>query len=239
MGHSATSVHVTRRWGGRVAVLLIAGIVFVVLLIVFTARPASAATCDINGTAVTTLASQAECDALVALYTATDGPNWEDNAGWNTPTDPCGWFGVTCSWSGGVRELRLYRNSLAGALPPEIGGLDNLVYLQLAENQLTSIPSQIGDLVDLEWLYLGENQLTSIPPQINGLSSLTWLILSGNQLSSLPAEIGWLSNLTTLGLSRNQLTSLPVEIGGLFSGCLTADDRLRQVCQLLLFPERS
>ncbi|MCL1601404.1 MAG: cell wall-binding repeat-containing protein [Actinomycetia bacterium] len=215
MGHSATSVDATRRWGVRTAVLLITGIVFVAVLIVLMAHPASAATCDINGTAVTTLASQPECDALVALYATTDGPNWDINTGWNTPTDPCGWFGVTCAWSGGIRELSLYRNSLAGAVPPEIGGLDNLVSLQLAENQLTSIPSQIGDLDILNWLYLGENQLTSIPPQIIGLSSLTWLILSGNQLASLPAEIGWLSNLTTLGLSRNELTSLPVEIGGL------------------------
>ena len=215
MEHSAASVRATRRWGVHTLILLIAGLAFIVGLVVFTAQPALAGTCVIDGTAVTTYASQADCDALVALYASTDGPNWDTNTGWNTPTDPCGWYGVTCAWTGGVSQLGLDNNSLSGTVPAEIGGLGNMFYLGLSQNQLTAIPPQIGDLTSLKWLYLGENQLTSIPPQIIGLSSLTWLILSGNQLSSLPAEIGWLSNLTTLGLSRNHLTSLPVEIGGL------------------------
>jgi putative cell wall-binding protein len=195
--------------------LLIAGLAFIVGLVVLTAQPALAATCDINGTAVTTLASQAECDALVALYAQTDGPNWDINTGWNTPTDPCGWHGVTCQWGGGIGDLRLYRNSLSGPVPPEIGGLINLTYLDLGENRLTSIPGEIGDLVNLKWLYLGDNLLTSIPQEVNGLSSLIWLVLADNQLSSLPPGIGWVGELISLDLSRNQLTSLPVEIGGL------------------------
>ncbi len=49
---------------------------------------AEAAACVINGTPVTTIAAQAECDALVALYTSTDGPNWDTNTGWTTPDRP-------------------------------------------------------------------------------------------------------------------------------------------------------
>ncbi len=57
----------------------------------FTPTPlgsAEAAACVINGTPVTTIATQAECDALVALYTSTDGPNWDTNTGWTTPDRP-------------------------------------------------------------------------------------------------------------------------------------------------------
>jgi Leucine-rich repeat (LRR) protein len=215
MGHSATLVDVTRRWGVRAAILLIAGIVFVVVLIVLTAKPASAATCDINGTAVTTLASQPECDALVALYTSTDGPNWDTNTGWNTPTDPCGWYGVTCD--AGVTEVVLFVNSLTGPIPAEIGGLNNLTYLGLAHNWLTSLPPEIGDLISLESLDLYNNGLSSLPPEIGGLTGLLHLNLWDNRLSSLPSEVGGLTNLEGLDLGSNQLSSLPSEIGGLTS----------------------
>jgi putative cell wall-binding protein len=215
MEHSAASVGVTRRWSVRTVVLLIAGLGFIVGLVVLTARPAMAGTCDINGTAVTTVASQAECDALVALYVATDGPSWDSNTGWNTPTDPCGWYGITCD--AGVTELLFGRNSLTGHIPAEIGGLTNLAVLQLSYNSLSSLPSEIGGLTSLEWLDLGGNWLSSVPSEIGGLTSLESLDLYRNQLSSLPSEIGGLTSLVYLNLAVNQLSAIPSEIGNLDS----------------------
>jgi hypothetical protein len=108
MGHSTALAFVTRRWRVRTAVLLAISAILIGLWSIAGVPPASAATCDIDGTAVTTVASQAECDALVALYVATDGPNWDRNAGWNTPTDPCGWEGVMCdAASRGLISLRI------------------------------------------------------------------------------------------------------------------------------------
>ncbi|MEM7535202.1 MAG: leucine-rich repeat domain-containing protein [Chloroflexota bacterium] len=161
---------------------------------------------------------QAECEALVAIYNGTGGPDWTVSTDWLQTTTPCGWFGVTCS-DGRVAELDLDNegnsNNLTGALPAAIGDLGNLTSLDLGPNQLSSIPTEIDNLSNLTTLYLYSNQLSSIPTEIGNLSNLTTLYLSSNQLSSIPTEIGNLSNLTRLSLDNNQLSSIPTEIGNL------------------------
>ena len=45
-------------------------------------------------------------DALMDLYTATNGLQWTDNTDWGSATTPyCSWFGVTCS---GTAVWKLY-----------------------------------------------------------------------------------------------------------------------------------
>jgi Leucine-rich repeat (LRR) protein len=114
----------------------------------------------------------------------------------------------------GLQYLDLSYNQLT-SLPPEIGNMTNLSGLSLVNNRLTSLPQEIGNLARLQWLELQGNQLTSLPPDIGNLVSLWGLRLSGNQLSSLPAEIGNLASLQELSLHNNQLTSLPPQIGKL------------------------
>ena len=56
-------------------------------------------------------------------------------------------------------------NQLTGEIPPEIGNLINLTYLNLSSNQLTGeIPDEIGNLINLTNLYLPDNQLTGMIP---------------------------------------------------------------------------
>jgi putative cell wall-binding protein len=213
MRHSTSLAFSTRRWRIRTSFLLATSAVLVLAWSLTDAAPALALTCDIDGTAVTTVASQPECDALVALYTSTDGPNWDSDTGWNTPTDPCGWEGVTCD--AGVTGVDLFANSLTGPIPAEIGGLVNLLDIQLDHNYLSSVPPEIGDLSGLRSLWISGNQLSSLPPEIGSLDSLMFLDLSSNQLLSLPAEIGDLSGLRSLWISGNQLSSVPPAIGNL------------------------
>ncbi len=114
----------------------------------------------------------------------------------------------------GATELDLSWLGLT-SLPPEIGGLASLQYLNLSENQLTALPPEIGGLTSLQSLDLSHNQLTALPPEIGRLASLQTLDLSHNQLTALPPEIGQLVSLQTLDLRYNQLTALPPEMANL------------------------
>jgi len=164
--------------------------------------------------------SQIERDALIALYNATGGANWNNSTNWNTNFSVCDWSGVTVV-NGNVTELSLINNNLIGTIPSELGNLPSLTSLNLRSNQLTgSIPSNIGNLLNLDLLYLWGNQLTgSIPPELGNLTNLRFLHLSGNQLTgSIPSELGNLINLSTLSLNSNLLTgNIPIELGNLMN----------------------
>ena len=70
---------------------------------------------------------------------------------------------------------------MTGEIPPELGGLSNLTWLYLYENQLTGeIPPELGGLSNLTYLTLSENQLTgeirlswAACPTCNGCCSVT------------------------------------------------------------------
>lgn len=175
---------------------------------------------------------QAECEALVALYTSAWGQRWTNKAGWLDSPFACSWFGITCM-DGHVTQLGLQNNYLDGVLPPQIGDLSALEHLDLSSNYLRDvIPPEIGKLTALSWLSLYTNYLTGplpatlgnlrslyyldlglngitgpVPPELGNLSGLGWLCLEVNQLSGpIPRELSQLSNLTVLDLSENQLS---------------------------------
>ncbi len=198
---------------------------------------------------------QQQCDALVAFYLATGGDNWTDNTGWLDIPDPCNWFGVSCTDGKLIRlvftgnslvgsipsriddladleVLSLYNEpSLSGVIPPELGNLTNLYFLQLGDTALSgTIPPELGGLTDLTVLSLDGDLSGSIPPELGNLSNLYDLALAGNpELSGpVPPELGDLTNLTQLSLSFNSLTgSIPPELGNLSKlEWLSLDDNL-------------
>ena len=137
---------------------------------------------------------------------------------WRVDVGPENWPGVKMR-NARVVGLRLSRD-LEGAFPAEIGQLTALEWLDLDENELTSIPAEIGQLKALTVLVLNGNQLTSLPAEIGQLVSLTRLGLHNNKLTSVPAEIGQLAALTELYLEYNQLGSVPAAIRELrAAGC--------------------
>ena len=85
------------------------------------------------------------------------------------------------------------RNSLTGSIPPELGNLKNLSYLQLYSNNLSGqIPESIGELPLLEGLSIYENNLTSQLLQKLGslMSKFNMLDTSQNRLNgSLPKDV--------------------------------------------------
>lgn len=159
-----------------------------------------------------------ECEALVALYDATDGDNWGQNTKWLQTNTPCSWYGVACR-AGSVGKLMLSRNNLTGTIAPEIGSLTELVEVRLSGNHLTGpIPSEISALTNLITLNLSRNELDDdIPAELGYLTALQLLHLDHNQLSGpIPAELGNLMGLIFLWLEHNQLSgSIPAELGNL------------------------
>ena len=162
--------------------------------------------------------TDAERAALVAIYDATDGDNWTENANWKSQEPVGDWYGVTVE-NGVVTELGLEGNNLTGTLPSAIGNLASLKWLSLSHNQLSgSIPVEIGNLTDLRRLYLDSNSLSgTIPAEIGNLTRLHWLLLSSNSLSGeIPSEIGNLTGLGFLIIDSNSLSgAIPAEIGNL------------------------
>ena len=157
--------------------------------------------------------------ALVALYNATGGPNWERDSNWLSEVPISEWEGVTTDDNGRITGLRLSGNQLSGEIPPELGNLNNLTRLSLGHNQLSGeIPPELGNLNNLTELFLGGNQLSEeIPPELANLANLTRLSLGHNQLSGeIPPELGNLNNLTELFLGGNQLSEvIPPELANL------------------------
>ena len=158
-------------------------------------------------------------DALIALYCATDGPNWTNSTNWLTAQPLGSWHGVTTGANGRVNRVALPENNLVGTIPPQLGGLTSLRGLVLHTNELTgSIPAELGNLKILDGLALHENELTgSIPAELGDLKQLTFIYLHTNELTgSIPAELGDLTNLQFLLLYTNELTgSIPAELGDL------------------------
>ncbi len=171
-----------------------------------------------------------EREALIALYTATNGDGWTNKTNWKLPplhTDgfalpgtECMWFGVYCNVDGNAVDSIFYnRNNLSGSLPPGLAGLTNLRYLDIEEESelVGSIPPELGTLPVLEILNLIGNQLTgSIPPEIFGIPTLQQILLDLNPLTgSIPSGLG-ARNMGVVYLGNSGFTgSIPSDFGNL------------------------
>ena len=162
-------------------------------------------------------------EILTLLYNATGGANWRRNENWLSDKPLGSWQGVVAQYGkpDRVMSIDMIRNEMAGSIPPEIGQLTELEWLQFGENSLTgSVPPELGNLSNLEYLGLAANNLTgSIPPELGRLSELRALELHNNSLSgTIPPKLCNLGSLRYLQLRNNNLTgSLPPELGNLGS----------------------
>ncbi|KAK6134314.1 hypothetical protein DH2020_031937 [Rehmannia glutinosa] len=99
---------------------------------------------------------------------------------------------------------------ISGAIPDEIGNLNNLVWLALGDNELTGeIPATLGRLKNLQRLSIYRNKLHgSIPPSFCSLENLYFLSLTRSGLSGeLPNCLGNLTSLREIYLGNNTFNS--------------------------------
>ena len=162
--------------------------------------------------------------ALVAVYRTTGGDDWTNNTNWLSAAPLGDWYGVEVNGDGRVTGLRLggwdetvrrhVGNGLTGALPPELGTLSHLRWLEIGGNRgLTgTIPAALGRLGSLEGVVLDHNALTGpIPTELGNLTHLRYLALSSNALSGrIPVELGNLTGLTELNLGWTTMLSGPL-----------------------------
>jgi len=69
-----------------------------------------------------------------------------------------------------LRCMRLYYNINLISLPESIGGLSNLIELDLDYNNLTTLPESIGNLSKLKEIVLDHNQITILPESFKKLN---------------------------------------------------------------------
>ncbi|RNF15351.1 leucine-rich repeat protein [Trypanosoma conorhini] len=98
-------------------------------------------------------------------------------------------------------------------LPPAIGDLGRLRWLNASYCRLVSLPLELGRLSHLERLYLSNNLLQSVPMELWQLKSLQELRLENNKLSVLPGGILFLPRLESLTLENNPLLQ-PEDVAG-------------------------
>ncbi|CAI0442598.1 unnamed protein product [Linum tenue] len=131
-------------------------------------------------------------------------------ATWNSTTHFCQCF---------LRQIYLQNNSFGGEIPPEIGRLSRLEWLNLRNNSLGGqIPAQVFNCSNLVLFTFAGNLLSGrIPDEIGSLSKLKRIGLGNNSLTgSIPQSVGNMSSLEELYAYRNHLVgSLPDGLGQL------------------------
>lgn len=134
-------------------------------------------------------------------------PNLRDikfinNEAWKLPT--------SISRASRLTILDVSNNRLEQLEHAELGRLEGLISLKLANNRLRSLPAFFGCFKSMRTLNISSNFLDSFPSFLCDLESLVDIDMSFNGISSLPDEIGKLRNLERFVITNNRLAgSLP------------------------------
>lgn len=173
--------------------------------------------------------------ALIAIYNALDGDNWENNENWCTDKPLNEWYGVWIE-NGHVISIddALNYNNVHGDIPAELGDLTHLQRLQLYSAQgITSLPKEIGKLDRVWAMSIYGSSITSLPDEMGNMRLLNTLNLSDMPIKTLPKELANCLNLSAIYISGTELETLPAEFANFVKlGALTLSNN-----QLTTLPE--
>lgn len=172
-----------------------------------------------------------EREALIAIYNAAGGDNWENNTNWCSNKPVGEWYGVATDTKGFVTSIGFYNNHEVGYIPKEVGQLSNLTSLSFDfdDYQQDALPVELGDLKNLtsfQFIYMtydvdsqGEtickNNQIYFPDAICDCESLTslQLLVDGGIKNGITNSIGKLKKLNSLTIwARNVSEALPEEL---------------------------
>lgn len=157
-----------------------------------------------------------ERQALLDLYTSTNGAGWTNKTNWNgADGTECTWYGVTCDLpQGHVFQINLQQNNLVGTLP-SLGALTAMVHFEAGANKLSgTIPSLTG-MTALTHVGVRGNQLSGSIPSLSGLTALTVFSVHDNQLTGAIPSLSGLTALQIFYVHNNQLTGSIPSLSGL------------------------
>ena len=168
---------------------------------------------------------EAERTALMAIFNALDGPNWESHEYWGTEAPVTWWPNILCDENGHVVSLNLNDPGIKGSLPPEIGNLPYLTSLNMGGPYVDchftgSLPEEIGNLTNLKRLQMDNCPFEGrLPESLGNLSNLEWLYIARCEKLAPSPIPSWIGNLTKLKLiqiyGHNFTGQLPESIGNL------------------------
>ncbi len=151
---------------------------------------------------------QIEHDALVELYNALNGENWNNSDNWLSDNPVGVWSGIVLDTDGYVSEIHLRRNNCVGTIPESLKNLKHLKVIELYELEngkiegfdvVFSIPSlekiRVGNYEG--WAEFQNDYLCSLPSSIAHLTNLRELRIDGFK-GSIPDDLYGLTQLTSL-----------------------------------------
>jgi len=169
-----------------------------------------------------------ERQALIDLYTATNGGGWTLNTNWCASTCPasgattfnavgseCTWYGVSCDdGQTHVTAIGLTGNNLTGTLPA-LGAFMALRFFAVTSNHLSGTLPSLSGLTQLVEFHADKNQFSGSLPSLSGLVGLGDFTASGNQLGGMLPSLSGLIGLYSFDVADNQLTGSLPSLSGL------------------------
>jgi Leucine-rich repeat (LRR) protein len=162
--------------------------------------------------AINAQVSQAERQALIDFYNATDGDNWTNNTNWDTDPNATSnvntWFGVTTAIRDGLEHVywvSLNNNNINGEIT-DFKSLEKLNKLELGANSISGILDISKLPIALEILQLFTNNLSGEIPNLSTINNLKTLTLNRNKFSGIISKDFFSETITTLLLGDNNIS---------------------------------
>jgi Leucine-rich repeat (LRR) protein len=93
-------------------------------------------------------------------------------------------------------------------IPPEVGNYARLMYLDLSQNNLSTLPEEFSNIGTLSSLILNDNKFTEFPSCIGNFIWINNLVLSHNNITKIPEDMGSVL-IEELELTDNQIREIP------------------------------